>query len=50
MKIKNKIKINKQLNQLSLKILFSLKQGQKFLFEYIKQTEIATRKNLLQKN
>jgi hypothetical protein len=48
--IRNKIKINKQLNQLSLKILFSTKQGQEFLFEYLKQTGIATRKNLLQNN
>jgi len=48
--IRNKIKIEKQLNQLSLKILFSSKQGENFLFEYIKQTEIATRKSLLQNN
>ena len=48
--IRNKIKIDKQLNQLSLKILFSTKQGQEFLFEYIKQTGIATRKSLLQNN
>ena len=45
--IRNKIKIEKQLNQLSLKILFGSKQGQNFLFEYIKQTGIATRKNML---
>ncbi len=45
--IRNKIKIEKQLNQLSLKILFSSKQGQDFLFEYIRQTGIATRKNML---
>ena len=48
--IRNKIKIDKQLNQLSLKILFSTKQGQEFLFEYIKQTGIATKKNLMQNN
>ena len=33
--IRSKRKKEKQLNQLSLKILFSLKQGQDFLFEYI---------------
>ena len=48
--IRKKIKIEKQLNQLSLKILFGSKQGQDFLFEYIKQTGIATRKNMLQNN
>jgi hypothetical protein len=48
--IRNKIKSEKQLNQLSLKILFSSTIGQDFLFEYIKQTGIATRKNLLQQN
>jgi len=46
--IRNKIKIEKQLNQLSLKILFSSKQGESFLYEYIEETEIATRKSLLQ--
>ena len=44
--IRNKIKKEKQLNQLSLKMLFSSKQGQDFLFEYIIQTGIATRKNM----
>ena len=46
--IRNKIKVEKQLSQLSLKILFSSKKGEEFLFEYIKQTGIATRQNLLQ--
>jgi hypothetical protein len=46
--IRSKIKIEKQLSQLSLKILFDSKIGQEFLFKYIKQTGIATRKNLLQ--
>ena len=46
--IRNKIKIEKQLSQLSLKILFSSKKGEEFLFKYIKQTGIATRQNLLQ--
>ena len=46
--IRNKIKKEKQLNQLSLKMLFGSKQGQDFLFEYIIQTGIATRKNTLQ--
>ena len=46
--IRNKLKKEKQLNQLSLKILFSSKQGQDFLLKYIEQTGIATRKNLLQ--
>src|SRR5437762_2473120 len=32
--IKSRIKAEKQLNQLSLKILFSLKQGEDFLFKY----------------
>ena len=44
--IRNKIKKEKQLDQLSLKMLFSSKQGQDFLFEYIIQTGIATRKNM----
>ena len=48
--LRNKIKLEKQLNQLSLKILFSTKKEQDFLFEYLKQTDIATRKNLLQQN
>jgi ribonuclease HI len=48
--IRSKIKIEKQLNQLSLKMLFSSKSGQDFLFEYLKQTKIATRKWLLQQN
>ena len=48
--IRKKIKQEKQLNQLSLKMLFSSKQGQDFLLKYIEQTGIATRKNLLQNN
>ena len=46
--IRNKIKSEKKLNQLSLKILFSTKIEQDFLFEYLKETGIATRKWLLQ--
>jgi hypothetical protein len=46
--IRNKIKLKKQLSQLSLKILFSSKLGQDFLFEFLKETGIATRKWLLQ--
>jgi hypothetical protein len=46
--IRNKIKAEKQLDQLSLKMLFSSKQDQDFLFEYITQTGIMTRKNILQ--
>ena len=46
--IRNKIKTEKQLDQLSLKMLFSSKHGQDFLFEYIIYTGIATRKNVLQ--
>ena len=46
--IRSRIKAEKQLNQLSLKILFSSKQGEDFLFKYVRQTGIATRKNLLQ--
>jgi len=46
--IRSKIKKEKQLQQLSLKILFSTKLGQDFLLEYLKQTGIATRKWLLQ--
>jgi len=42
--IRNKIKQEKQLNQLSLKILFSLIPGQDFLFNYLKEIKIATRK------
>ena len=42
--IRKKIKQEKQLNQLSLKILFNLKSGQDFLFEFLKETNIATRK------
>ncbi len=42
--IRNKIKAEKQLQQLSLKILYSTKLEQEFLFEYLKQTGIATRK------
>jgi hypothetical protein len=46
--IRSKIKLDKKLNQLSLKILFSTKSGLDFLFEYLKKTGIATRKWLLQ--
>ena len=46
--IRSKIKSEKQLNQLSLKILFSSKSGLEFLFDYLKETGIATRKWLLQ--
>lgn len=42
--IRSKIKAEKQLQQLSLKILFNTKLGQEFLFEYLAQTGIATRK------
>ena len=42
--IRKKIKQEKQLNQLFLKILFSLKSGQDFLFKFLKETNIATRK------
>src|SRR6266496_2049086 len=42
--IRSKIKQKKQLNQLSLKILFDTKLGQDFLFEFLKETSIATRK------
>jgi ribonuclease HI len=45
--IRNKIKSEKQLNQLSLKILFSTKIGLDFLYEFLKQTKVATRKWLL---
>jgi RNase H len=48
--IRSKIKQEKQLNQLSLKILFSTKLEQDFLFEYLKETGVATRKWLLQQN
>ncbi len=50
LQIRNKIKLEKKLNQLSLKILFSSKAGKDFLFEYLKETDIATRKWLLQQN
>jgi len=46
--MRNRIKSEKKLNQLSLKILFSTKLGQDFLFEYLEKTGIATRKWLLQ--
>ena len=46
-KIRDQLKKEKNLNQLSLKILFSSKIGLEFLFEYIKKTDIATRKWLL---
>ncbi len=42
--IRSRIKQEKQLNQLSLKILFGTKLGQDFLFEFLKETSIATRK------
>ena len=45
---RSRIKQEKQLNQLSLKILFGTKLGQDFLFEFLKETSIATRKWLLQ--
>jgi RNase H len=48
--IRNKIKLKKQLTQLSLKILFNTKTEQDFLFEFLKQTNVATRKNLLQES
>jgi hypothetical protein len=44
------MKQEKQLNQLSLKILFSSKSGKNFLFDYLKETNIATRKWLLQQD
>ena len=43
-KIRSKIKQKKQLNQLSLKILFDTKLEQDFLFEFLKKTSIATKK------
>src|SRR6266496_4919130 len=46
--IRSKIKKEKQLNQLSSKILFDTIWGQDFLFEFLKETSIATRKWLLQ--
>src|SRR5436189_815989 len=46
--IRSKIKKEKQLNQLSSKILFDTIWGQDFLFEFLKETGIATRKLLLQ--
>ncbi len=42
--IRNKIKLEKKLNQLSLKILFSSKAEKDFLFKYLKETDIAIRK------
>src|SRR5438552_806337 len=48
--IRRKIKQEKQLNQISLKILFSSKSGKNFLFDYLKETNIATRKWLLQQD
>jgi len=42
--IRIRIKSEKKLNQLSLKILFSTKLEQDFLFEYLEKTGIATRK------
>jgi hypothetical protein len=42
--IRSKIKTKKQLQQISLKTLFNTKLGQEFIFEYLKQTGIATRK------
>src|SRR5687767_13028470 len=38
--IRSRIKQEKQLNQLSLKILFGTKLGQDFLFEFLKETSI----------
>ena len=46
--IRSKIKQEKQLNQLSLKILFDIILKQDFLFEFLKETSIATKKWLLQ--
>ncbi len=46
--IRSKIKKEKQLNQLSSKILFDTIWGQDFLFEFLKETSIVTRKWLLQ--
>ena len=46
--IRSRIKQEKQLNQLFLKILFDTKLRQDFLFEFLKETSIATRKWLLQ--
>src|SRR6266536_3723273 len=46
--IRSRIKQEKQLNQLCLKILFGTKLRQDFLFEFLKETSIATRKWLLQ--
>jgi len=48
--IRSKIKTEKQLQQLSLKILYSSRLGQEFLLEYLKQTGIATRKWLNEQN
>jgi hypothetical protein len=48
--VKLEAKLNKKnsWNQLSLKILFDTKLRQDFLFEFLKETSIATRKWLLQ--
>ena len=42
--IRSKIKQEKQLNQLSLKILFDTILRQDFLFEFLKETSITTKK------
>ena len=42
--IRSKIKQEKQLNQLSLKILFDIKLRQDLLFEFLKETSITTKK------
>src|SRR5438045_4837825 len=42
--IRSRIKQEKQLNQLSLKILFDTNLRQDFLFNFLKETSIATRK------
>ena len=46
--IRSKIKKEKQLNQLSSKILFDTIWEQDFLFEFLRETSIVTRKWLLQ--
>lgn len=48
--IRSRIKQEKQLNQLSLKILFGTNSGQDFLLDFLKETNIATRKWLLQQD
>ena len=46
--VKLEAKSNKKNNQLSLKILFGTILRQDFLFEFLKETSIATKKWLLQ--